>query len=289
MKRLLRLIIFAIVILGVIFIVLNFGLAWILVTAMTHPICQSPHTIEGVTPPEEHWLTTEDEISIRIWYYPSQNGAAVITFGGMSGSLGNRLPPAAPLIQAGYGVVQMDSRSCAQPSASVTQGYDELYDGKAAYEFLLSRPEVDPERIGVMGFSMGGATALRVAAHQPEIGAVVRDGGFSNLGILLSPQDTQTLPARVLQATIYIFYKYRSGFDPWEVDPVADLRQIDPRPVLLIYGEHEAEEGWKQTESASNNVELWVVPDGSHGRNHQAAPEEYAQRVLDWFDRALLK
>jgi len=289
MKRLLRLLTFAIVSLVVILIVLNFGLAWILVTGMTHPFCQTPQIIAGLPTPEEHWLTTEDGILIRIWYFPSQNGAAILTFGGMSGSLGNRLPPATHLIQAGYGVIQVDSRACARPSAPVTQGYYELYDGEAALEFLSTRPEVDSQQIGVTGFSMGGATALRVAAHHPEIQAVVRDGGFSDLGALLSPRDSQSLPARIFQATIFMFYKFRSGIDPWEVDPIADLKLIHPRPVLLIYGEHEATGGWEQYHSAVENVDLWIVPDGSHGRNHQVAPEEYSQRVLDWFNQSLLK
>lgn len=289
MKRFLRLSIFAIAALLVLLSVINFGSAWILVTAMTHPFCQTPHILDEIPTPEEHWLTADDGVSIRIWYYPSQNGAAVMTFGGMNGSLGNRLPPAAYLIRAGYGVVQVDSRACAQPSAPVTQGHDELYDAEAALEFLLSRPEIDPQRIGVAGFSMGGATALRVTARHPEIQAAVRDGGFSNLGKLLTPQDSQSIPTQILQSTIFIFYKFRSGVDPWEVDPITDLQLISPRPALLIYGEHEAAAGWEQYDSADENVELWIVPNGRHGRNYLVEPDAYAQRVLDLFDQALLK
>lgn len=289
MKRVLRLIIFTGFSLAVILGGVNFGLAWTMATAMTHPFCLNPQPIDGLPSPEEHWLSTKDGISIRVWYYPAQNGAMIIAFGGMGGSLGVQLPPVAHLIQAGYGVIQVDSRACAQPSVPVTQGYNELYDGEAVLEFLLSRPEVDPNRIGIIGFSMGGATALRVAASHPEIQSVVRDGGFSNLGVLLSPQDSQLLPAQILKGTILMFYKLRSGIDPWLVDPIADLELINPRPVLLIYGEHEAAGGWEQYLSADEHVDLWIVPNGSHGRNHIVSPEEYIQRVLGFFDQSLLK
>lgn len=288
MKRIVRLLAFMLISLLVILIGLNLGLAWMMVSAMTHPFCQTPKTPDNFPAYEEHWLTTEDGISIRTWYYPSKNSAAIITFGGMNGSLGNRLPPVDFLIHDGYGVLQIDSRACAQPSAPVTQGHDELYDAEAALGFLLSRPEIDPQRIGVTGFSMGGATALRVMARHPEIRVAVRDGGFSNLGKLLSPQDSQSIPEQILQSTITILYKFRSGIDPWKVDPIADLQRISPKPVLLIYGEHEADQGWEQYDSAGENVELWIVPGGSHGRNFQVEPEAYSQRVRSFFDNVLL-
>ena len=288
MKRIFRLLIFASVTLAIILIGMNFGLSWIMVSAMTHPFCQTPSNIPGLAAPEEHWLATEDGISIRAWYYPSRNGAAVITFGGMGGSLGNRLPPVDFLVRAGYGVLQIDSRACAKPSAPVTQGHDELYDAEAALEFLLEQPEIHPRRIGAAGFSMGGASALRVSARHPEIQAIVRDGGFSNLGELLIPKESQSLPEQILQSTIFKLYTFRSGIDPWKVDPIADLKLISPRPVLLIYGEHEAEYGWEQYHSSNEDVELWIVPDGSHGQNHQIAAGEYTKRVGDFFDRFLL-
>jgi dipeptidyl aminopeptidase/acylaminoacyl peptidase len=286
MKRFLRLGIIAFILVIIISVTINFGLAWMMVTAMTHPFCIIPNEMAGLHP-QEYWLETEDGISIRVWYYPSKNGAGVISFGGMSGALGNRLPPAEALIQAGFGVVQIDSRACAQPSTPVTQGYDELSDGRAALEFLRSRTEIDPDRIGAMGFSMGGAAALRMAANQPEIQGVVRDGGFSNLGELLSPDETRPLTEKIFQNTILFFYKFRSGIDPWEMDSIADLERINPRPILLIYGEHESPAGEEQFASSSGNVSLWIVPSGRHGRNHIVAPQEYHERVLNFFDQAL--
>jgi hypothetical protein len=44
---------------------------------------------------------------------------------------------------------------------------------KTAIDWLQARPEVDPERIGLEGTSIGGETALVVAAHYPQIKVVV--------------------------------------------------------------------------------------------------------------------
>jgi dienelactone hydrolase len=47
----------------------------------------------------------------------------------------------------------------------------------AAYDYLAQRSEVDPARIAVMGFSMGGYYAPRAAAMDPRFAACVAWGG----------------------------------------------------------------------------------------------------------------
>ena len=103
-------------------------LAWLYVFVVTHPGCFTPRYISGFPFPEEHWITTIDGRSLRLWYYPSRNGAAVIAMGGLDGSLGDALPPIAPLLREGFGVVQVDSRACAIPAGIVSLGYLEAED-----------------------------------------------------------------------------------------------------------------------------------------------------------------
>ncbi len=43
----------------------------------------------------------------------------------------------------------------------------------AAISHAQSRPEVDPARIGLVGFSLGAYLAMSVAAQDPRVGAVV--------------------------------------------------------------------------------------------------------------------
>ncbi len=258
---------------------------------LTHVPCPRDRAYAKHLPtPEEHFVQTHDQRTLKVWYYPSQNGAAVIALDGMGGSLGSGLPLVGPLIEAGYGVLQIDSRMCADPPAPVTLGYYESFDAEAGLAFLLDRPEVDPERIGIYGFSMGGAAAIQAAARSPEIVAVLAEGGYFNLGLDFMDADRDPSPLMLpFLYTVAGMFRLQTGVNPWDSDPIGDLPSISPRPVFLIYGDGEIANGRgrEQYEAALEPKTLWVVPGGTHGTNHLAAPEEYDRRVLEFFKETL--
>jgi alpha-beta hydrolase superfamily lysophospholipase len=54
--------------------------------------------------------------------------------------------------------------------------YDYEVPGTAAYEYVASRPDVDPERVAIMAYSAGGYYAPRAAAFEPRYAACVAWG-----------------------------------------------------------------------------------------------------------------
>jgi len=54
-----------------------------------------------------------------------------------------------------------------------------IWNHRRAVDVLQSLPEVDPERIGAIGHSLGGHNSLFVAAFEPRIKAVVTSCGFN--------------------------------------------------------------------------------------------------------------
>jgi dienelactone hydrolase len=56
--------------------------------------------------------------------------------------------------------------------------HDYEVPGTAAYEYVASRPEVDPKRVAVMGYSFGGYQAPRIAAFEKRYAAAVAFGAM---------------------------------------------------------------------------------------------------------------
>ncbi|MBI3918684.1 MAG: alpha/beta hydrolase [Betaproteobacteria bacterium] len=54
--------------------------------------------------------------------------------------------------------------------------YDYEVPGTAAYEYVASRPDVDPKRVAIMAYSAGGYYAPRAAAFEPRHGACIAWG-----------------------------------------------------------------------------------------------------------------
>ena len=278
--------------------VTNFAVTWVYIFTLTHPKCveypEIPRVLQGADAEiGSDEILTEDGVTLEVWYYPSKNGAAVIAMGGMPGSLGDLMPPVQPLLDAGYGVLQIEGRGCGEPVSVVTLGYLESFDAEAGLEYLLGREEINPDRIGVFGFSMGAAASIQAAARNEGFAAVLAEGGYFNLGQDMvegdgtGPSQWWLLP---FQYTVVGMYWLQTGINPWDSNPLDVIADISPRPIMLIYGSQElaSGRGMQHFEAAGAPKEIWVVPGGTHGTNHVVALEEYARRVVEFFDWALL-
>src|SRR3954454_19060353 len=138
------------------------------------------HTARGVVPeyevgaPHENVsFTTSDGLELKGWYVPSKNGAAVISFPGRRGSQ----RPARILARHGYGVLLFDRRGEGQSEGEPNAfGWGGDTDVKAAIDFLQTRPDVDRDRIGGIGLSVGGEMMIEAAADNDDLAAVVSEG-----------------------------------------------------------------------------------------------------------------
>ena len=62
-----------------------------------------------------------------------------------------------------------------------TLGVKESWDIQSAVDYLKERPDVDAERIGVQGGSLGAASAILAAAEKSEIKGVVAQIPFASI------------------------------------------------------------------------------------------------------------
>ena len=170
-------------------------------------------------------------------------------------------------------------------------GWADTRDVLAAVDFLQKQQTVDQERIGILGFSVGGQIALRAASQDHRIRAVVaEEPGFATI---------QDLPHLRSLEEHWLAFNYWLGFKGLEwytgvrapAGVVEGLDNILPRPILFIAtGPREDPGNWLVRhfyDSAGQPKEWWEVQEASHGQVPIIHPEEYRERILDFFDRAL--
>jgi pimeloyl-ACP methyl ester carboxylesterase len=244
----------------------------------------------GVTRYRSVQFVTGDNLVLRGWYVPSQNGAAVLLAHGYGDNRVDMLPELTTLARHGYGVLSFDLRGHGQSDPSrVTFGDHEQRDIRAALDFLCAQPDVDPDRIGAIGFSMGGAALACVAAEDARVWAVVLESTYPALRDLL---DSLTRPAGVAGRVAVRWMLRRWGVDVNGVRPVDALPRLVDRPVLLIYGDQDTlvplDLQERMIAAAPPAVDVWRVVPAHHQNFAEVVPDDYAARLAAFFERAFL-
>ncbi len=226
---------------------------------------------------------------LRGWYSPSSNGAAVILVHGYGGNRTAVWPEARALVARGYGALLFDLQAHGESGGDVvTFGDQERDNVLAALDLVAARPEVDPARVGVFGFSMGGWAATAVAARDPRVRALVLAGVTSSF----EEQELDGLGSLSALALAGQRWEFRrAGVDLAAARPVDFIGAIAPRPVLLLRGSLDTTVPAKWVDAlfaaAREPKELWTLEGAGHGGYFEARGQAYTDRLVAFFDRAL--
>lgn len=178
----------------------------------------------------------------------------------------------------------------------------EVADLEAAVAYLESRPDRDPAGLGLFGISRGGGTALCVAARNPAVWAVATDGAFPTRGTMLSyvirwaeiPVKSK-LMLRFMPHFVYVFAgwtgrvasEWRRGCKHPNLERA--VARLSPRPWFMIHGERDVyispEIALGLYGHASDPREAWIVPGAKHNRCRELDPQQYRERLVDFFCR----
>jgi dienelactone hydrolase len=255
------------------------------------------HTARAVVPAahlgasyESVSFETSDGLKLSGWYIPSRNGAAVIAFPGRKGPQAQTRM----LARHGYGVLLFDRRGEGASEGDPTSwGWGNEKDLKAAIGFLHGRADVDPDRIGGLGLSVGGEMMIQTAAETSALKAVAAEGaGMRSVREAIdTPASVDTwlgTPFKAVETTaVAVFH------DQMPPPSLVDLvKKVAPRPLLLMYsGTGQGGEVQLNPEfyrAAGEPKTLWKIPGSGHAGGIRAQPREYERRVVGFFDDALL-
>jgi pimeloyl-ACP methyl ester carboxylesterase len=252
----------------------------------------------GIEDWEEVEIATGDGLRLRGWYVPpgeGADGATLIYIHGLGSNRSELISQAAFLADFGFGALLIDLRGHGDSEGELTTlGYKEVADVQGAIEFLETRPETNPSRIGIIGHSMGAIVAIRAGAELPQLKVVIAENGITSISDNIDQgiRKLVGLPSFPFGPLMVWFGEQEADASIHDVQPVQDIQAISPRAVMLIHGALDEivllENGERLFESAEEPKELYVVPNAGHGGLLEASPEEYERRVVSFLEMHLL-
>jgi pimeloyl-ACP methyl ester carboxylesterase len=215
-----------------------------------------------------------------------------------------------PLLANGFDVFTFEPRG--QGESDPQAGYEplqwvtdyEVADFRSALAYLKSRPDADARGVGFFGISKGAAAGLLAAADDPYVRCFVTDGVYATYTTMVPymRQYIRVYSNRYWLQTSVPTWVYglvgRAGLKRIEEEtgcrfPHLErrIRHIAPRPLLMIHGG--ADTYIKPAmaralfDRAKEPKEFWLVEGAKHNQALSVAGDEYARRVLEFFDTHL--
>ena len=293
------------------------GALWLaaerVVSAMTAPTPPAREPGRGFSPfetgvrYEDVRIPAEDGSRLPGWLFlAAPDAPAILACGGYRGRRADLLGISSALWRAGFNVLLFDYRGHGERGpddapSPVTLGYRELADARAALAFLRARrPEA---ALGVIGFSMGAAVALMVAAREPDVRAVIADSPFTSQRDIVryrlrraARRAASPLTRPLGDAIVWLAdrrLRRRLGFGFAEVQPLRDVSRLT-QPLLLIHGEADREvpvEHSRRLARAAREagvpLETWFVPGSAHCEAYFLDRPTYCERAAAFFRQHL--
>jgi uncharacterized protein len=273
-------------------LVATLGLVWIFGQISTRP---TPSRVDSLAKDEQEiMLQSADGLRISASYFPVAEPSAptILMLHGNGGSRSQFSGYIAWLNSNGYAAMAIDFRGHGESqAASKSFGFEESRDAAAAFNWIKTRkPE---SKIGVIGFSLGGAAtllpangplkidALVLSAVYPDIERAIRNRiahqGHPLLAALLTPLLTNQS-----------YFRYRIA--PQRISPIEAAAQYKG-PVLVIGGGQDHYTPPAETkalyERFTGPKSLWIRDGFGHNQLGDINDENYRARLKIFFDKNL--
>ena len=134
----------------------------------------------------------------------------------------------------------------------------------AVLDLLCQRPDLDPDRVGALGVSLGGYYAARAAAFEPRLRAVVVSGGCYDYGALIrdrSPHSFATFSYGAGAATKEEAYQVADRMS------LAGVAERITQPMIVVFGKRDRLVPWqhaKRVAAEASAAQLWMFDEGNH-------------------------
>jgi len=223
-------------------------------------------------PFEDLSLHTSDGVEINGWFIPSPGARTTLLWlHGNGGNLSDTVDRLSQYHQAlRTNIMVIDYREYGRSSGEVSEEGTYL-DALAAYDYLLTRKEVDPTRIIVFGYSLGSAVAVELSLQRKTRGLIL-EAPFASIEEM-AEEEFPWIPVGPLITTRY--------------DTLSKISHLAV-PLLILHGDRDDvvpfEQGREVFEAAQGPKTFYVIAGAGHDNTNVVGGQAYLKMVSDFID-----
>lgn len=247
-------------------------------------------------------VVTDDGIRIAGWYIPAADGSGptaptIVLVHGFNNSKANILEYGEGLHEH-FNLVAFDMRNRGRSTGTqTTAGVLEQKDLRAIIDWV--EREKAPVHLGVLGNSLGAATAMAEARDDPRVEALALDSMHTRLRYQVEARLTQRgHPAYPGTWAIFLGIRIRTGVDAGSIDAADEIGEMGDRPILLTHGTADTEDLPARTQdfyddavAAGLTIDLhWCEGSGHNapaGMPVRVCHDDFAAWMRDFFSGTL--
>lgn len=250
---------------------------------------------------ETYTIPSRDEgIGLHAWWLPATDAAApaVVVLHGRGACVRHPevLAPAGMLHRLGYGALLIDLRDHGASTIEdgrYAGGMEEYRDVMGAVDWLLAR-ETPPRAIGILGTSLGGATAIIAGGADPRVAAVWEDSSYADMERRVEEELEQLGYPTILAPAGPLVARLLAGDDWTSHTVLSETRNLAGRRLFVTHGELDestlvdhAYQLIEAARAAGVETDTWIVPGVGHVDALFTYPAEYEARLGEFFGSAL--
>jgi hypothetical protein len=224
---------------------------------------------------EDVWCTAADGVRLHGWLATGSEGAGgkvLLWFHGNAGNLFDRVELLIELARTGQSVLILDyrgyGRSEGRPSESGL-----AKDARAAWSYLVDERSLAPGQIVLLGKSLGGAVAVRLATETEPAGLIVQSS-FTSIPAMAA-RHYPFVPQSLVRTQMS------------SLDRIGDVRC----PVLVIHGTHDEivpyDMGEALYRAAPEPKQLHTVEGATHNDTWLVGGRAYLEAIRRFVEAAV--
>jgi dipeptidyl aminopeptidase/acylaminoacyl peptidase len=250
-----------------------------------------------------HW--TSDTFQVQGWliypanFDPSKTYPMVVSVHGGPSSANFPSWPSrwnAVLPSQGYFVLLPNPRGSYGGGEAFTQanvndlGYGDLRDIESGVDAALKAAPIDPNRVGIIGWSYGGYMTMWAVTQSTRFRAAVAGAGIVNWQSYYGQNRIDQWMLPFFGASVYDQPEAYS-----RSSPITFIRKVKT-PTLVLHGDRDSEvptpqgyEFWHALKALNVPTELVIYPDEGHAILKPEHQRDIEERLVAWFDRYLTR